>query len=687
MDDLSLTKTVLPVTNTNASGAGSLRQSLADAPEGTTIIFDNSLDGQTIALNGFQLGISKSINIDASSLANRLTIDAGGNSRVIKISGGLTVILRNLVITGGQAPNPSESGGVDGGGIHKLQGTLVLEQCLLSGNRAANGENFDPRGGDGGAIYSFGGDLILRDCEISDNRAGNAGDSGSAPPEIAPGAGRGGGIFYQKGSSGGGTQVTLTRCRILRNSSGSGGLSWGRSSGGAGGGLYIEGDTALLEGCTIADNATGQGGDVWPSLEPEGSEDPLAEAYGGHGGAGGGVYFRPVLNRTGLSVIACSVTGNRTGRGGDGNGITNCGGGSGGSGGGIAFESTPVGADFIISFSTVAGNATGRGGNGSRSSLYGLDDVAQAGNGGDGGGIFFAGEGVANLKLELSTVASNATGPAGAAGTMIGEGFGGSGGGLYNAFGESTTANASILALNSAAGNGPDSEGGYRVLSHSLVTVPDEEAVDESALVLVGHPRLAPLGDYGGATLSMPPLPGSPAIDVFPATDPISGVLDQRRAEPPHLARSPVDGDGDGAGGFDLGATEFDPSTDLNLYWPLDFDGDGMPFGVEHALGTDPLVSDRSDSRNLRLAMSGADPQITFGRNPDALGVGAWILERSPDPALESWEQIFHFDGDFWWAIGAISVVLGPDLITIIEEAPPPPAVFYRFVPLTAGRH
>jgi hypothetical protein len=47
----------ITVTNTNDSGAGSLRQALADADDGDPITFDSALAGQTITLTTTELAI------------------------------------------------------------------------------------------------------------------------------------------------------------------------------------------------------------------------------------------------------------------------------------------------------------------------------------------------------------------------------------------------------------------------------------------------------------------------------------------------------------------------------------------------------------------------------------------------------------------------------------------------------
>jgi len=63
----------LIVLNTNGSGPGSLREVIALAGDGDTILFDSNLNGQTITLTSGQLTITKNLTIDGPG-ANLLAI-------------------------------------------------------------------------------------------------------------------------------------------------------------------------------------------------------------------------------------------------------------------------------------------------------------------------------------------------------------------------------------------------------------------------------------------------------------------------------------------------------------------------------------------------------------------------------------------------------------------------------------
>src|SRR5437588_4063880 len=140
------------------------------------------------------------------------------------------------------------------------------------------------------------------------------------------------------------------------------------------------------------------------------------------GGFGGGISNSGTLMLTGVAV-----SGNQTGKGGDGVGFA---GGSGGAGGGI----NNVGTLTIIK-STISGNQTGNGGNGVGSFN---------GAGGFGGGIFSNG----TLTITNSTISGNQTGAAGSSGVGASGGFGG---GILNG-GTLTISNSTITGNTAGTG-------------------------------------------------------------------------------------------------------------------------------------------------------------------------------------------------------------------------------------------
>src|SRR6185295_4348631 len=122
------------VTNTNDSGPGSLRQTIADACPNATITFDTSgvfATPQTITLTSGELVINKSLTIDGPG-ANKLAVSGNHASRVFFIDFGNTVMLEGLTVTGGNGAGAFSSG--NGGGIYSISSTLTVTNCTINGN-------------------------------------------------------------------------------------------------------------------------------------------------------------------------------------------------------------------------------------------------------------------------------------------------------------------------------------------------------------------------------------------------------------------------------------------------------------------------------------------------------------------------------------------------------------------------
>ena len=88
-----LLPSTLTVLSNLDSGAGSRRAKIAAAASGDTIVFDESLVGQTITLTCGELAITRSLTIDGPG-ASILTVSGSNTSRVFDINGSST----NLVI-------------------------------------------------------------------------------------------------------------------------------------------------------------------------------------------------------------------------------------------------------------------------------------------------------------------------------------------------------------------------------------------------------------------------------------------------------------------------------------------------------------------------------------------------------------------------------------------------------------
>lgn len=235
------------------------------------------------------------------------------------------------------------------------------------------------------------------------------------------------------------------------------------------------------------------------------------------------------------------------------------------------------------------------------------------------------------------------------------------------------TVNSSIIAGNGSSSGVPSdllvSGGGTINVAQSVIGTGSGNGTPHGTLGnLVGTnaapliPQLAPLGSYGGGSLSMPPLPGSIAINLASS----STIRSDQRG----LAV---------AGAPDAGAAEYSGLSDLRLFWETDWDSDGSPFGVEHAVGTNPLVSDENSSLNLRIALQSGNPLCSFAINSAARPHTRWVIRRSYD-LVDFSEQIYSFNGPTSTNSVAPGIFQGSagGLITILDQPPNPAKAFYR---------
>ncbi|MCI5054512.1 MAG: hypothetical protein MRY83_00240, partial [Flavobacteriales bacterium] len=187
--------TVHIVTNTNDSGAGSLRNEIVNAGDGDTIMFDQSLVSDTIVLNSGQITIDKKLSIFGYSKANLMCISGNGISRIfhanlisevyikyLKLINGFSstggAILNNAFIKAsycrfiGNISNAS-SNSHGGGAIYVGSGSFAyLSHCEFIGNMAMAG--LPNVAAYGAAIRNQGADLQIDNCTFSSNNTNSA---------------------------------------------------------------------------------------------------------------------------------------------------------------------------------------------------------------------------------------------------------------------------------------------------------------------------------------------------------------------------------------------------------------------------------------------------------------------------------------------------------------------------------
>jgi hypothetical protein len=273
----ALAATTIQVKNEADSGAGSLREAVAESHAGDTIEFAPALAGKTITLTGGQIAIKHDLTIAGPGLS-QLTIGAGSASRIfdVEVQSAETtaaVTISGLTLTNGHLPAPPEPP-ESGAAIRLAKGPagamLTLNDDAITKN---SDENTEPTTG-GGAIALESGEtpsLTVTDSTISNNTAG----------------GHGGAVFDESTSP-----VTLARSTFTENKAA------------AGGAVYVGGETApklvLIEASTFSAN------------EADGASGPNP--------SGGGA----LLIEKGAVEVLNSTLANNVANGGNGGAISSC---------------------------------------------------------------------------------------------------------------------------------------------------------------------------------------------------------------------------------------------------------------------------------------------------------------------------------------------------------------------------
>jgi len=430
----------ITVTNTNDSGPGSLRQALTIANDGDTITF--AVTG-TIMLTSGGLPIAKNLTISGPG-SNQLSIDANQALFVFGVYPGETAAISGLTVRNGEV------------GIWNEQGTLALNDCVISGNSPYEG------------LYNHYGALTASNCVVTGNSEGVYNNEGTLSVNNCVLNGN----SYTALFSYFGVTTTVNNCVVSGNSSG--GLV----------NYVFQGpnDHIAGYGMTIADSiiSDNSGPGVWNVgflmvLDSTISGNSAGQAVDG-GGILSGTSFKAAASAT---LINCTISGNSAP----------------GVGGGIASYYWGV----TIVNSTISGNSAGDAGGGI-SSYTGVQifNSTLSGNsaGSAGGGILTSGGRISNSTLSGNSAVS--------------------GGGIYNVAGQygATLETGNTIFNRGASGENIVNNDGT-VTSHGYNVCNDDGGgyLNGPGDQINTDPLLGPLQDNGGPTLTHALLPGSPAID------------------------------------------------------------------------------------------------------------------------------------------------------------------------------
>lgn len=313
------------VTNTNDSGAGSLRAAIANAQPGDTIRFDPSLANRTITLTSGEIEIpaGKNLIIDGADAAD-LTISGNNRSRIFRLASNVSFptsqTIRNLILANGRSN--------DRGGAIQTEdlGQLTVENVTFRNNAAVNG---------GASIWTNGrsGGVTVIDSRFLNNQATAGNDERGTGGIGFIGFGPGGSALVVRGSEFSGNQgingaainvingrVTIEDTRFLNNDTTAARFDTGEPRDflrGYGGALYIDrvNDSLVIRNSLFQGNrAEGEGGAAYLFADPDDivtiektifrDNQVAALTGGGNRGNGGAIaHVRNSLNPAGSLTV------------------------------------------------------------------------------------------------------------------------------------------------------------------------------------------------------------------------------------------------------------------------------------------------------------------------------------------------------------------------------------------------
>ena len=522
------------VSNTNASGAGSLLAALnqAELPAnaGSTIVFSSALGANatiTVDASDPLPAITQNTTINGAG-APGLTISGGGQSQVFFVGNGSTtanVSIQNLTIANGAATGgagAAGNGGGGGGGMGaggaifvnsaanvSLSHVSFANDTATGGGGGASDGSPNAGGGGGGGMGGAGGSITFDENTNGVDGGGGGGLGLAATGGGSGGGGASGGAGSGGGGGGGGSAGSQTDAPGGAGSTGLGasgqaGQNGAGSAGGAGGAGGFGG-------------GGGGGGSGAPDFNPPFTSGPDgAGGNGGFGGGGGGSGGNAVGGTSsfgggGGGGAAGTNTAGGVGGGQGGNGIEIGPGGNAGGGGGAAFG----GAVFVASGGTLTVTGTGTFSGNSTTAGAGSfqsGDDGLVGNGAAAGSDIFAVSGANTVLAPGSgnTITSNGTiADDSLASVPSGQGFtAGTGSGAVLTIGSTTNPGGTVVL------NGANTYSGGTVVNGAAVSISADDNLGASGTSVTLNAG-ATLEFTDGFTFSRPlTVAGDPTISV-----------------------------------------------------------------------------------------------------------------------------------------------------------------------------
>lgn len=352
------------ITNTNNSGAGSLRQTIVDATAGDTITFNIPTTDPNCSAGICTINLLNSLNIDkdltitgtgATSLVIRRNPTAFNNFSIFVVdtsNDDVSFTVSDLTISNGN--------GDFGGGILNQGGTIFVSNVIfrdnavsLAGGAILNDANanaaisnstfinnsvFAAGGSNGGAITNDNDSVLtVTNSTFTGNSCGGSGGCSGGAISSSNGSTTNisdsvfnTNIANSSGGSNGGAISSIDSILVLTDSN----LSNNTAVLGLGGGLSSEGATALttVTRTTFSGNEANGGGLGGGFYNATGATAFVSNSTfsgnvaSGSGAAGGGIlnaYEKAVLNLTNVTVAYNSVEGNQFGSLSGGGGVNN----------------------------------------------------------------------------------------------------------------------------------------------------------------------------------------------------------------------------------------------------------------------------------------------------------------------------------------------------------------------------